>query len=105
MDAKVYSSDEILALDDLYEIQENGNCRYQLTDGEIGWLNFVRGRYSIADVIDNNLDDGIVYLDCDEISQALDEDCGHYGKAVCLADDTALQKILFWLYTEYSNDD
>ena len=109
-----YTSEQILAADDLYEIQENGFCRYQLTEDELSWLNFVRGRYSIADVIDENMlsasdiegnwQFGIVYLDSDEISLALDADCGHYGKAVCLSDDTALQKILFWLYSDYSVD-
>lgn len=115
METEFYTSDEILATDDLYDIQENGFCRYQLTDDELSWLRFVRGRYSIADVIDENMTAatdidgnwqyGIVYLESDEISRALDDDCGHYGKAVCLSDDTALQKILFWLYNEYADVD
>ena len=101
---KIYTSEEILAADDLYDIQEQvgsfGNSiKYRMTAAELGWLDFVRGRYSIADYIDNNLEDDIVTLD-DGLSQALEDDCAGWGKATCLADDTALQKLFFWCYSE-----
>ncbi len=105
----MFSSNQILAMDDLYQIQDQGSSgipiEYQLTTGEIGWVDFVRGRYSIADYIDQHtsLWHGVTVLTIDdtmEMSQALDDDCGGAGKAVCLSDDTALQKLFFWLYSE-----
>ena len=105
---KIYTSEEILARDDLYDIQKDFCCfgesfKYVMTDGELGWLDFVRGRYSIADWINENLecvDDVkmihvLTFSDPESLSQALeDDDC--QNKAVCLDDDTALQKLFFW---------
>ncbi len=73
--------------------------KHRLTAGEIQWVDFVRGRYSIADYIDDNTDDNILTIDS-EVSKALDDDNKGAGKAVCLSDETALQKILFWVYSE-----
>ena len=97
---KTYTSKEILKRDDLYDIQESGTVRYRLTDGELGWIDFVRSRYSIADYLDDNMEDNVVTMESHELSQALDDDCHGFGKGVCLSDDTALQKLFFWLYTE-----
>ena len=104
---KIYTSEEILARDDLYDIQDYFCCfgesfKYVMTDGELGWFNFVRGRYSIANWINENLeciDDEETYVltfsDPESLSQALkDDDC--QNKAVCLDDDTALQRLFFW---------
>ena len=107
---EIYTSKEILAKDDLWELQEDFCCfwmsfKYVMTDGELGWLDFVRGRYSIADWIDENLEcidnEGETYVltfsDPESLSQALeDDDYGNGHKAVCLDDDTALQKLFFW---------
>ena len=107
----VYTSDDILSADDLYGIQDKASLgiafKYQLTSGELGWLEFAKGCYSIADVIYNKLDnDGVLLFDnCDDFSIAMDEDCGGAGKAACLSDDTALQRILFWIYSEDLSDD
>ena len=101
----IYKSDYILSLDDLYDIQEQVCCfgssiQYQLTDDELGWLDFIRGKYCIADYIaDNMTDDGVVTIDND-ISKSLDDDCGGWGKATMLSDDTALQKLIFWVYED-----
>lgn len=89
---------------ELYTFQERMSsglaCGYQMTEAELGWLDFVRGKYSIADYLDERMQDGgMVALD-DELSQALDDDCQGFGKAVCLADDTDLQAIFFYCYTE-----
>ena len=102
---KVYTSDEILNMEDLYDIQERVSSfglsvKYQLTDDEMGWVDFVRGRYSIADYIDENTDENNVLSIDMWVSKALNDDCKGFGKAVCLSDDTALQKILFWVYME-----
>ena len=107
---KQYSSSEILAADDLYELQDTFACsgipfKYQLTADEIGWLDFVRGRYSIADYILETLEDDVMTFDCPfTMSDALDDDCGGAGKAVCLSDDTALQRLFFWLYSQSEDE-
>ena len=111
MSIDVKQSDDILAADDLYELQEEFCCygnsfTYQLTLGELGWLDFVRGRYSIADWIDSNLNGDLLTFDTpDRMSRALDDDCLGAGKAVCLSDDTALQKLFFWMFSEYEGED
>ena len=103
---KTYTSKEILERDDLYDIHEMDNIQYELTEGELNWLYFVRGKYSIADYLLDTLDENrVVTLDTLELSQALDDDCQGFGKGVCLSDDTALQKLFFWLYTETEQDE
>lgn len=102
---KIYTSNEILQSEDLYEIQEivgsfGLSIKYQLTLDELKWVDFVRGRYSIADYIDKNSNENNVLTIDLQVSKALDDDCGGFGKAVCLSDNTALQKILFWVYQE-----
>jgi hypothetical protein len=101
----MFTSDEILEKDDLYDLQDMASCgipiQYQLTEGELEWVDFVRGRYSIADYIDANTEgDILTILDNGEMSKALDDDCNGFGKGVCLSDNTALQKIFFWLWEE-----
>jgi len=100
---KIYTSDEILDADDLYEIQEaisNGEeIKYRMTEDELEWLSFVTNKYCIASYIWSNLEDDIVTIDL-TVSEAMEADCNGLGKAVCLSDDTALQKILFWIYIE-----
>jgi len=100
----ICTSEEILNTDELYDIQElvcshGESIEYELTEDENQWLDFVRGRYSIADYIDGNTEDGIFTIDND-VSRVMDDDCGGMGKAVCLSDHTALQRILFWVYSE-----
>lgn len=104
-----YTSDEILAQEELYDIQERGGSfgepiRYRMTPGELGWLDFVRGRYSIADYIDANLEDDVLTIDAYEISRAMDDDDCPYVP-VCLDDSTALAKLCFWLYMEPYEED
>ena len=105
----IRQSGEILALDDLYDLQDTFGSsgiqfKYQLTESEQGWVDFVRGKYSIADWIDANTDGDILTFDCPiTMSKALDDDCGGAGKGVCLSDDTALQKLFFWLYEDTDN--
>lgn len=91
--------------DQLLEIAETINCHgmpyeHKMTADEIGWLDFVRGKYSIADYLDERLDvDDVVMLDGD-LSHALDDDNRGAGKAACLSDDTDLQAIFFYSYCE-----
>lgn len=101
----IHESDEILSADDLYDLVENANnlvpVRYRLTSGELGWLDFVRGRYSIADYVSDNLDDDkVLTFQSDALSRALHDDNGDCCFAACLSEDTALAKIIFWCYQE-----
>lgn len=113
MKDKIYTSDEILAMDDLYGIQDKVMCsgleiKYQMTEGEIKWYHFINGKYSIADYIHNNSvinENGFILTINSEMSKYLDDDCKGLGKAVMLSDDSALQKIIFWVYDgSYSED-
>ena len=106
----------------MYEIPDKVSCsgspiEYVLTDAEWGWMEFVEGKYTIHDYIMENLtwvdpDDpeaeyqvAVLTISCaDELSRALDADCGGAGKAACLSDDTALQAIFFSLYQEDWNE-
>ena len=106
---KTYTSKQILDYsaenDDFFLFEDDfsldGGLKYQLTKDEQEWLDFVRGRYCIADYIDNNTDDnGLTTFEPFEFSQALDDDCGGCGKGICLSDDTALQMIFFIGYIE-----
>ena len=82
-----------------YHYQLEDGQEYKLTDGEIQWLEFVKGKYSIYDHIMNNSEltfDGLIYtIETSSLSQALAEE-GLYCKAVCLSDDSALQAIFFY---------
>lgn len=110
---KTFNESQILELDGLYELQDtfcsSGIAfNYVLSDGEKQWLGFVDGKYSIADWINENLSDCGNVLNfecCFSMSSALDDDCGGCGKAVCLSDESALQKLFFWLYEETENND
>ena len=94
----IHTNDSLRAQDGDFE-----NCHYQLedgeqyrlTDGELGWLKFVRGRYGIADHIIDNLEDDVYTVDLYGMSEALEND-GMFPKAVCLSDDTVLQSIFFY---------
>jgi len=106
---KTYNSKEILESEDLYEIQDSFSSsgipfKYQLTDGEIEWAKFNKGKYVINDFVLSNTDENNIlsFNDPFELSRALFLD-GCEPKAVMLSDDTALQKLFFWLYIEMCN--
>ena len=103
---KVYRSEEILNSEDLYELQDSFSSsgtsfKYQLTEGEIGWAKFNKGKYYINDfVLKNTDDDNILTFSCPfELSEALINDYSP-NKAVMLSDETALQKLFFWLHLD-----
>jgi len=106
MKPKKYTSEEILKSEDLYNLQDMASSGipilYQMTKGEIGWYNFVKNSYSITDYINKNTTDFFLLTidDIEDMSKYLDYDCKDFGKAVMLSDETALQKIFFWLYQE-----
>ena len=103
---KVYRSNEILNSEDLYELQNSFSSsgspfKYQLTEGEIGWAKFNKGKYCINDFVLKNTDEkNILTFDCPfELSEALVNDDSP-NKAVMLSDETALQKLFFWLHLD-----
>ncbi|RLD84439.1 MAG: hypothetical protein DRJ10_01185 [Bacteroidetes bacterium] len=97
---RVYSKEEIIEMEDLYALQELDVVYYQLSKGELGWLEFIKGKYSIADYVYSNLYNGILALERLEMSKVLDDDCKGFGKAAMLSDDSGLQRLFFWLYIE-----
>lgn len=98
----MHTSEQILKMDDLYDLQDAFGSsgipfKYELTDAEIGWLNHIRGKYSIADYIDERLEGNILtFTDPTTLTEVLEGD-GIENKAVMLSNDTALQKIFFWV--------
>lgn len=97
-----YTSKQILEQYDLYNLQDTFSgsgipFKYEMTKGEIEYLKHVKGRYCIADFITENLKDNILTFDCpSSLKEAIEND-GMENKAVMLSDDTALQKLIFWL--------
>ena len=103
---KIYKSEEILNSEDLYELQESFSSsgtpfKYQLTKGEIEWAKFNKGKYCINDFVLKNTDEkNILTFNCPfELSEALVNDDSP-NKAVMLSDETALQKLIFWLHLD-----
>ena len=104
---KVLTSDEILA--DPEQLWECVPFEYTLTEGEIHWVYYIEGFYCIADWIQQHSDGNFkLIIDWDavtEFSKALEDD-NTEPKAVMLSDDSALQHIFFYLYSEdYDNGD
>ena len=98
----IHTSESLKSQDGDYEnfhYQLEDGQQYRLTDGELGWLDFVSGRYSIADHLNDNMVEGVYTMDCYGLGEALDE-TGMFPKAVCLSDDTALQAIFFYSASE-----
>ena len=99
----IYTSKQIIESEDLYELQDtfSSSCtqfKYKITEGEIQWAKFNKGKYSINDWVLNNIDkEGFLVFNCPfELSECLQND-GIDHKAVMLSDETALQKLFFWL--------
>ena len=100
---KRYASNEILKTEELYELQNSFSSsgtpfEYQLTDGEYEWAQFLKHRYSIADfVLENTNEDKVLTFRCPfEMSEALNDD-GTPCMATMLSNESALQKLFFWL--------
>ena len=88
-------------------ITEHCRFNYRLTDGELGWLEWIGERYSVAVVLWNSLTthedtDGSEYstvtIDTCDISKALSDD--GVDRAPCLSDDTQLQRLIWYIGPE-----
>jgi len=73
----------------------NDGEQYELTTDELGWLDFIDGKYSIADHLRANMVGNVYTVDTFGMSEALEADGISY-KAVMLSDDSALQAIFFY---------
>lgn len=100
--ADFLTSDQILEAEDLYSLQDSFSSsgtpfKYKMTSGEIAWYNHISGKYCITDWINENLDcDILTFDDPEELKEVLLADQMH-PKAVMLSDETALQRLFFWL--------
>tara|TARA_R100001377_G_scaffold78729_1_gene56596 strand:- start:782 stop:1114 length:333 start_codon:yes stop_codon:yes gene_type:complete len=94
----IHTSESLKSQDGEFEnfhYQLEDGEQYRLTDSELGWLNFVDGRYSIADHMRENMHDGVYTVDSTDMGLSLEAD-SLFCKAVCLSDDTTLQAIFFY---------
>ena len=78
-----------------YHYQLEDGERYQLTDGELGWLRCVTHKYMIAEHIIENMEDNIYTMDVIGLGQAMDDD-GIFPKIVMLSEDSVLHRIAFY---------
>jgi len=84
---------------DNYHYQLMDGEQYRLTDGELGWLDFVRGRYCIADHLDQNIESGVYTVDTMGLGQAMMDD-DMFPKIVMLSEDSVLHRIAFFSANE-----
>ena len=84
---------------DNYHYQLVDGERYKLTDGELGWLEHVTGKYCIADHLKSNMVEGIYTVDTMGLGQAMEDDCT-FPKIVMLSEDSVLHRIAFFSASE-----
>ncbi len=94
-------SNQVLSMpiEQLVSLCEYG-IQYQLTSNELSWLDFVSGRYAIADAIKAATNEnGVLTIDSYAFSEAMDQDNGNSeGFAACLSRESALARILWTGY-------
>jgi len=99
MKAHIYTSAELEKIEETYELEsitEQCTFKYQLTEGEQGWLDWIGNRYAIAEYIADNIDEsGVATLEVMEISDALTGD--GVDRAPCLSEDTQLQRLIWFI--------
>jgi hypothetical protein len=103
---KFYTSEDILRAEDLYQLQNSFSSsgipfQYKMTPEEISWYHVIKNKYYIAEWITENADDEMIltFDDPFNLSQTLRDDT-MAPKAAMLSDETALQRLFFWLYNE-----
>ena len=100
---KIHTTESLKKQDDEhgdnYHYQLVDGERYKLTDGEVEWLDFVRGRYCIADHVIENMEDNIYTMDTIGLGQAMEDD-GMFPKIVMLSEDSVLHRIAFFSANE-----
>lgn len=78
-----------------YQYQLMDGEQYKLSDGELDWLDFVRGRYAIAEHFDDNIVDGVYTMDTIGLSEALYDDDTRF-KPACLSENSVLCAIVWY---------
>lgn len=78
-----------------YHYQLQDGEKYKLSRDELKWLDFVRGRYAIAEHFDDNMVDGVYTMDTIGLSEALWMDDTRY-KPACLSENTVLCTIVWY---------
>ena len=99
----IYTSADLKAFDCISgfeSITEQCRFKYQLTEGEKGWFEWIGDRYAIAEVLSDTWsedDDGTVTITIDtmEVSEALAAD--GVDRAPCLSEDTQLSRLLCFI--------
>tara|TARA_R100000656_G_scaffold33013_1_gene28424 strand:- start:272 stop:586 length:315 start_codon:yes stop_codon:yes gene_type:complete len=93
---------ESLEIENFESFSEQCSVRYRLEPDEMGWLEWIGGRYSISEYISDNLDDaGVVTLSPIDVSEALRAD--DVDRAPCLSENTQLQRLL-WYFSSIDSD-
>ena len=78
---------------DIYDLKDGE--RYRFTKDELGWLDFIRGSYRIADHFMDNMVDDIYTMDRSGLNEALWLDGTKYS-AAHLNEKTALAFIVWY---------
>ena len=78
-------------------ITENGVFQYELTLGDLEWLDWIGDRYAIAELISDNIDreTAVVTLDVLDVSEALSDD--GVDRCPCLSEDSYLNKLVWFI--------
>lgn len=102
---RIYTSGELesMEIESFETITEQCQFKYRLTKGELGWLDWIGGRYTIADYLSESLEDGIVTIDVLGISEALHAD--GVDRAPCLSEDTQLQRLIWYIGPDMANEE
>jgi len=98
MNSQVHTTESLQSQDgefENYHYQLEDGERYQLTDGELGWLDHVTHKYTIADHIIENMEDNIYTVDTIGLGQAMYDD-GMFPKIVMLSEDSVFHRIAFY---------
>lgn len=94
----IYTSEQLekLEIEEFESITESCMFSYQLTAGELGWLDWIGDRYAIATCIWENIaDSGLLTCDVHDIAIALAAD--GVDRAPCLSEDTQLARLIWFI--------
>ena len=97
----IYTSEKLenMEIENFESITEGGRFEYQLTEAELGWVDWIGDRYAIAELIADNISEaGVVTLEPYEVSEALSAD--GVDRAPCLSEDTQLARLIWYIGPE-----
>lgn len=97
----IYTSEKLenTEIENFESITEGGRFEYQLTESELGWVDWIGDRYAIAKLIADNISEaGVVTLEPYEVSEALSAD--GVDRAPCLSEDTQLARLIWYIGPE-----